>query len=112
MPVGHRLRERTSERPDTAASLFPLALGCGTLGAGEDDLAPAYGRETLGFGLARERLPRRGYRSQRATGRGQRRTVLAEAVAGGRPGRRGLTPQTSPATASRTVNPLPTTSRR
>lgn len=33
MPVGHRLRERTGEGPEAAASLYPVALGCGTLGA-------------------------------------------------------------------------------
>ena len=33
MPVGHRLRERTGRDPVGAASLYPLALGCGTLGA-------------------------------------------------------------------------------
>ncbi|MEF8818031.1 MAG: hypothetical protein V5A31_01320 [Haloferacaceae archaeon] len=34
MPVGHRLRERTRDGRSAAASLYPLALGCGTLGAG------------------------------------------------------------------------------
>lgn len=33
MPVGHRLRERTESDPVGAASLYSLALGCGTLGA-------------------------------------------------------------------------------
>lgn len=34
MPVGHRLREPTADGPTDAAALYPLALGCGTLGAG------------------------------------------------------------------------------
>lgn len=34
MPVGHRLREPTSDDPADAAALYPLGLGCGTLGAG------------------------------------------------------------------------------
>ena len=61
MPVGHRLRERTSERPDTAASLYPLALGCGTLGAGEPEpeRLPAVGRRevVLAAGIALSARP-------------------------------------------------------